>query len=235
MAYVKNMAAWPGAGLALIVLMLPGLVRADVVGDAEDWFNKISTMQADFIQVASDGSTASGVIHLRRPHQMKIVYDLEEPLILLTTRIWIHVDRPNDRTVTSYPISETPLSLLLKKEVRLRSDAFTTSSNVENGIVRVLLAKETGEAAGELTLEFTEKPFVLRKWTIRDAADVTTTVTLQNMRFGHQYENRMFARPDYTPDRQQLIPRCITGHSYATCHLEHQFCPSADRSRLPRF
>ena len=199
MAYVKNMAAWPGAGLALIVLMLPGLVRADVVGDAEDWFNKISTMQADFIQVASDGSTASGVIHLRRPHQMKIVYDLEEPLILLTTRIWIHVDRPNDRTVTSYPISETPLSLLLKKEVRLRSDAFTTSSNVENGIVRVLLAKETGEAAGELTLEFTEKPFVLRKWTIRDAADVTTTVTLQNMRFGHQYENRMFARPDYTP------------------------------------
>ena len=199
MAYVKNMAAWLGAGLALIVLMLPGLVRADVVGDAEDWFNKISTMQADFIQVASDGSTASGVIHLRRPHQMKIVYDLEEPLILLTTRIWIHVDRPNDRTVTSYPISETPLSLLLKKEVRLRSDAFTTSSNVENGIVRVLLAKETGEAAGELTLEFTEKPFVLRKWTIRDAADVTTTVTLQNMRFGHQYENRMFARPDYTP------------------------------------
>jgi outer membrane lipoprotein-sorting protein len=129
---------------------------------------------------------------------MKIVYDLEEPLILLTTRIWIHVDRPNDRTVTSYPISETPLSLLLKKEVRLRSDAFTTSSNVENGIVRVLLAKETGEAAGELTLEFTEKPFVLRKWTIRDAADVTTTVTLQNMRFGHQYENKMFARPDYT-------------------------------------
>jgi outer membrane lipoprotein-sorting protein len=198
MAYVKNMAVWPGAGLALIVLMLPGLVRADVVGDAEDWFNKISTMQADFIQVASDGSTASGVIHLRRPHQMKIVYDLEEPLILLTTRIWIHVDRPNDRTVTSYPISETPLSLLLKKEVRLRSDAFTTSSNVENGIVRVLLAKETGEAAGELTLEFTEKPFVLRKWTIRDAADVTTTVTLQNMRFGHQYENKMFARPDYT-------------------------------------
>jgi outer membrane lipoprotein-sorting protein len=198
MAYVKNMAVWPGAGLSLIVLMLPGLVRADVVGDAEDWFNKISTMQADFIQVASDGSTASGVIHLRRPHQMKIVYDLEEPLILLTTRIWIHVDRPNDRTVTSYPISETPLSLLLKKEVRLRSDAFTTSSNVENGIVRVLLAKETGEAAGELTLEFTEKPFVLRKWTIRDAADVTTTVTLQNMRFGHQYENRMFARPDYT-------------------------------------
>ena len=197
--YLKNMVAWLAAALSFILLALPGMVRADVVSEAEDWFNGISTMQANFIQVASDGTTASGVIHLRRPHQMKIVYDLEEPLILLTTRIWIHVDRPNDKTVTSYPISETPLSLLLKKDVRLRSDEFTTSSNVQNGIVRVMLAKETGEAAGELTLEFTEKPFVLRKWTIRDAADVTTTVTLQNMRFGHQYENKMFARPDYTP------------------------------------
>ena len=196
--YLKKMVAWLAAALSFIVLALPGMARADVVSEAEDWFNGISTMQADFIQVASDGTTASGVIHLRRPHQMKIVYDLEEPLILLTTRIWIHVDRPNDKTVTSYPISETPLSLLLKKDVRLRSDEFTTSSNVQNGIVRVMLAKETGEAAGELTLEFTEKPFVLRKWTIRDAADVTTTVTLQNMRFGHQYENKMFARPDYT-------------------------------------
>ena len=197
--YLKKMVAWLAAALSFIVLALPGMARADAVSEAEDWFNGISTMQADFIQVASDGTTASGVIHLRRPHQMKIVYDLEEPLILLTTRIWIHVDRPNDKTVTSYPISETPLSLLLKKDVRLRSDEFTTSSNVQNGIVRVMLAKETGEAAGELTLEFTEKPFVLRKWTIRDAADVTTTVTLQNMRFGHQYENKMFARPDYTP------------------------------------
>ena len=196
--YLKKMVAWLAAALSFIVLALPGMARADVVSEAEDWFNGISTMQADFIQVASDGTTASGIIHLRRPHQMKIVYDLEEPLILLTTRIWIHVDRPNDKTVTSYPISETPLSLMLKKDVRLRSDEFTTSSNVQNGIVRVMLAKETGEAAGELTLEFTEKPFVLRKWTIRDAADVTTTVTLQNMRFGHQYENKMFARPDYT-------------------------------------
>ena len=197
--YLKKMVAWLAAALSFIVLALPGMARADVVSEAEDWFNGISTMQADFIQVASDGTTASGVIHLRRPHQMKIVYDLDEPLILLTTRIWIHVDRPNDKTVTSYPISETPLSLLLKKDVRLRSYEFTTSSNVQNGIVRVMLAKETGEAAGELTLEFTEKPFVLRKWTIRDAADVTTTVTLQNMRFGRQYENKMFARPDYTP------------------------------------
>ena len=162
----------------------------DPVSRAEAWFDGISTMKADFIQVASDGTTATGELHLRRPHRMKIIYDLDEPLILLTTPFWLHVDRPEDRNVTSYPIRETPLSLILQKQ-------FETSHSVRNGITSIVLTKDTGEGAGQLTLEFTNKPFELRKWSIRDAADVTTTVTLQNMKFGHSYENKFFAKTVY--------------------------------------
>ena len=169
----------------------------DPVSRAEAWFDGISTMKADFIQVASDGTTATGELHLRRPHRMKIIYDLDEPLILLTTPFWLHVDRPEDRNVTSYPIRETPLSLILQKQVELRSDKFETSHSVRNGITSIVLTKDTGEGAGQLTLEFTNKPFELRKWSIRDAADVTTTVTLQNMKFGHSYENKFFAKTVY--------------------------------------
>ena len=52
--YLKKMVAWLAATLSFIVLALPGMAHADVVSEAEDWFNGISTMQADFIQVASD-------------------------------------------------------------------------------------------------------------------------------------------------------------------------------------
>ena len=186
------------AALCLAVPVPRGLVAApDPVSRAEAWFDDISTMKADFIQVASDGTTATGELHLRRPHRMKIIYDLDEPLILLTTPAWLHVDRPKEKTVTSYPINETPLSLILREDVELRSSDFTTRHVVRDGITQITLIRETGRAAGELTLEFTEKPFELRRWTIRDAADVTTTVTLQNMRFGHRYENKFFAKSDY--------------------------------------
>lgn len=170
---------------------------ADPVSRAEAWFDGISTMKADFTQVASDGTAATGELHLRRPHRMKIIYDLEEPLILLTTPVWLHVDRPDEKRVTSYPVRETPLSLILREQVELRSSDFETRHQVRNGITEIVLIKDTGEGAGELTLEFTEQPFELRKWTIRDAADVTTTVTLQNMRFGHSYENKFFAKSVY--------------------------------------
>ena len=183
----------------LAVIMAPtGLTASvDPVSLAEAWFDDISTMRADFIQVASDGTTATGEIHLRRPHRMKVIYDTEEPLILLTTPVWLHVDRPKDKTVTSYPISATPLSLILREDVVLRSDEFTTTHFVRDGITSISLKRDVGEAAGELILEFTNEPFVLRRWTIRDAADVATTVTLQNMRFGHPYENKFFAKSDY--------------------------------------
>ena len=186
------------AGLLIVIMMPITLVASsDPVSRAEAWFDSISTMRADFIQVASDGTTATGELHLRRPHRMKVIYDLEEPLILLTTPVWLHVDRPDDKTVTSYPISETPLSLILQAKVLLRSQEFTTTHRVRDGITRITLKRDVGEAAGELTLEFTNQPFVLRRWTIRDAADVATTVTLQNMRFGHKYENKFFAKSDY--------------------------------------
>ena len=186
------------AALWLGVPVPHGLVAApDPISRAEAWFDDISTMKADFIQVASDGTTATGELHLRRPHRMKIIYDLDEPLILLTTPVWLHVDRPKEKTVTSYPINETPLSLILREDVELRSSDFTTRHLVRDGITRITLTRETGRAAGELILEFTNKPFELRRWTVRDAADVTTTVTLQNMRFGHRYENKFFAKSDY--------------------------------------
>ncbi|MGB1356068.1 MAG: LolA family protein [Candidatus Puniceispirillaceae bacterium] len=186
------------SGLLVAMLMPAGPAASnDPVSRAEAWFDSISTMRADFIQVASDGTTATGELHLRRPHRMKVIYDFEEPLILLTTPVWLHVDRPKDKTVTSYPISETPLSLILREEVVLQSKEFTTTHLVRDGITRITLKRDIGEAAGELTLEFTNKPFELRRWTIRDATDVATTVTLQNMRFGHRYENKFFAKSDY--------------------------------------
>ena len=45
----------------------------DPVSAAEAWFDSITTMKADFTQVASDGTTATGELHFRRPHRMKII------------------------------------------------------------------------------------------------------------------------------------------------------------------
>ena len=91
--------------VAFILFVLIGyyspVVRADAVLQAENWFSNVTTMRADFTQIASDGSVAEGKIVMRRPSRLKIIYDGVPALNLITTPAWLHVDQPDERRVTS--------------------------------------------------------------------------------------------------------------------------------------
>ena len=182
----------------LVFIGFSPVVQADVVQQAEDWFASITTMRADFTQIASDGSAAEGQIMMRRPSRLKITYDGVPALNLITTSVWLHVDQPDERRVTSYPISETPLSLILADPVSLRPAGFETIVTARaGGITQIAINKDSGEGAGRLTLEFTNRPFQLRRWIVEDVAGIETSLTLQNMVFGLPVENAEFRLPNY--------------------------------------
>ena len=187
--------------VTIIFLMLIGynpVAEADIVQQAESWFANVTTMRADFTQIASDGSAAEGKIVMRRPSRLKITYDGVPGLNLITTPVWLHVDQPDERRVTSYPIRETPISLILADRVSLRPAGYETIvTERAGGITQIAINKDSGEGAGRLTLEFTNRPFQLRRWIVEDVAGVKTSVTLQNLAFGVSVANEEFRLPDY--------------------------------------
>ena len=193
---------WHLAAFFLTVLIgCSPAVRADVVQQAENWFADVTTMRADFTQIASDGSALEGKIVMRRPNRLKITYDSVPALNLITTSVWLHVDQPEERRVTSYPISETPLSLILTDPVSLRPVGYETIvTALAGGITQIAISKDNGEGAGRLTLEFTDRPFHLRRWIVDDVAGIQTSVTLQNQVFGVAIENKEFRLPHYLDD-----------------------------------
>ena len=182
-------------GLAVVVLIKP--LAADPIRDAENWFNRITTMKARFIQTSDDGSSAMGDFYMRRPHRARFDYDDPIDIVLITTEVWLHIDEPSRRTVTSYPISETPLKILFSDKVRLHHDGITTTATSDDGVLSVRLAKPTGHDAGVILLEFTEKPFALKRWTITDSTGRTTRVTFQNIEMGMPLPARLFVPTNY--------------------------------------
>ena len=187
--------------VTIVLLLLMGfspVAGADIVQQAESWFTNVTTMRADFTQIASDGSAAEGKIVMRRPSRLKITYDGVHALNLITTPVWLHVDQPDERRVTSYPISETPLSLILAEPVSLRPAGYETIvTELVGGITQIAINKDSGEGAGRLILEFTTSPFQLRRWIVEDVAGIQTSVTLQNMAFGMPVDNAEFSLPNY--------------------------------------
>ena len=183
--------------LPIMLVSMPLMANDDVMR-AETWFNKIRTISADFVQVASDGTSAEGKLAFRRPSRMKITYGKGDELHLITSSVWLHVDRPDERLLTSYPISETPLSLILAEKVSLRPDGYETRVlPTIAGVVRIQIGKDDGEGAGRLTLEFSEKPFQFRRWIVLDAAGIETSVTLQNIVYDQPIANEAFRLPAY--------------------------------------
>ena len=172
-------------------------VSQDIISQAERWFENITTMRAEFTQISSDGSAATGTLYLRRPKQMRLHYDGDARVALIVSQGWLHVDEGAAERVNSYPIGATPFAPMLKEDIQLRSPKFVTKTASKSGIASVTIIQETGEAAGELTLEFSEKPFALRRWIITDAVGVTTKVTLQNPVFGESFNNFLFVVPSY--------------------------------------
>ena len=186
------------------VIFVGSIAAADEVTHAETWFNKLKSIEADFVQVASDGTSAKGKLLFRRPSQMKITCRNEnggKALQLITSKIWLHVDRPDEKLLTSYPLSETPLSLILAPQVSLRPDGYETRIKSSSaGVVQIQVAKEEGAGAGHLTLEFSEKPFQFRRWIVVDAAGIQTSVTLYNLAFDTHIPNMAFKLPSYPAD-----------------------------------
>ena len=183
--------------LLLAPMMLSHPVAAAPLDDAEKWFNEVTTLEARFVQVASDGSYAEGTFYLKRPYRSRFDYDDPIALKLITTKLWLHVDEEDRRVVTSYPVSETPLSAILNDPVSLRGDGFTTHGESRDGITIITIDNPEGEAAGRLVLEFSEKPLELRRWVVTDANGITTSVLLNNVIKGHALPASLFVPETY--------------------------------------
>lgn len=189
-----------------IVLLMQALglrpASADTITKAENWFNKLTTYQAKFIQVSSDGSHATGQFYLKRPYLSRFDYDGDVPFTLITSETWLHVDEADRREVTSYPVSETPLALILGDPVRLRDISVETKSEIRDGVALVTLEKLDGEAAGKIVLEFSQDPFELRRWLLTDANGITTSVLLTEPQKGITLAPRLFV-PEQYPEQNR--------------------------------
>ena len=142
--------------------------ETQIIQRAEQAITRIKTLQADFLQISSDGSVGEGILYFRRPTQLRLEYKNPETLPLITSRVWLYVDDKIAKSVQAIPIGQTPLSPLLQEIVSFRSGEFSTSARASDGVAVISMTKEDGEAAGQLDLEFDIDSWQLRRWVITD-------------------------------------------------------------------
>ena len=164
--------------------------------------NNTGSFQGRFTQYGSDGSIASGTIHLQRPGRVRFEYDAPNPLLIVSDGVTLVQQDRALETFDRVPLAATPLNYFLKENVRLQEDAEVIGLQKLPTEWRVTAKDGSGEMAGAITLVFDAATLALRQWIIMDEFGGQTRVELSELRYNERLDPRLFVLRDEREDRR---------------------------------
>ena len=183
---------------ALAGALLPGAAAAvtsderAVLADISQKLAGVATMNGEFIQYDPDGTQRQGKFYIARPGRVRFQYDPPTTISVIADGESVLVFDKKLQTYDIWPLSQTPLRLLLDSNLNLASSDRLRRVSVASDLVEVELQDDTKFSAGTLNLVFDRKTSELRQWTVTDQQGLQTLVTLYNVETGKQLAGDLF-------------------------------------------
>lgn len=178
--------------LASVCLALPAAAEKLSLDTLSGYLNGLGTVQADFIQTNDDGTTLDGTLTIKRPGRMRLEYGSADDALVLGAGGQVAIFDPgSNEPPYRFPMSMTPLSLILARTVDLSTAKMVVSHTEVNGDTIVRAQDPEHPEQGAIDLIFGDAP-ILKAWVIHDSADAETTVQLTKMRLGGSVNDRVF-------------------------------------------
>jgi outer membrane lipoprotein-sorting protein len=184
------------AALALGLLAFTPLAAAAQklpLGEISSYLNKLQTAQGEFTQINDDGSISTGTIYIKRPGKVRFEYNPpESALVVAGSNTVVIYDKKSNEPAQSYPLSRTPLSIILARNVDLVAANMVTGHGFDGTATVVTAQDPENPQYGNIQLKFTGNPIELRQWIINDGNGSQTTVVLGALQKGGNIPDRLF-------------------------------------------
>lgn len=188
-------------GAVAIAGAFPSVVFAQAaaqpVGTAQaiaDHFSGVITMQGEFVQFGPRGEQSGGKFYIERPGKLRFNYNDPSPLRVIADGKSVAIGNVKLKTWDLYPLSKTPLSLLLASHIDLSAD-MVRGVKEEPDLTTIALGNNSVFGNSLITMMFDPKTYDLRQWTITDNQGKDTSVMIFNVRTGVQFDDRVFRIP----------------------------------------
>ena len=189
-------------GGAAPVARYPGTYSAEDAASLDKlsaYLNSIQTLKGSFVQLGPDGDLAQGEFDLARPGKMRFAYNAPSPILIVATGGDIYVKNARLNTVDRTSLSDTPLDILLNRDVDLRHNPAVTGIEQQPGALVVHARANTTRSQSNITLIFTYPSIELRQWAVKDNQGGTTTVALTGVQTGVPLSDVLFQVPAKEP------------------------------------
>ncbi len=163
-----------------------------VLADISARLSTIDTMDGEFVQFNPNGDQLQGRFFISRPGRVRFQYDPPTTVSVIADGKSVLVFDKKLQTYDIWPLSQTPLRLLLDKSLDLANSDRVTRVGVAPDLVEVELQDETRFSAGTLNLIFDRATYELRQWTVTDQQGLQTMVALYNVETGKPLASDLF-------------------------------------------
>jgi outer membrane lipoprotein-sorting protein len=181
--------------LAPLALLLPLPAAAEKISlrTISDYLNSLTTVEADFTQINSDGTISLGKIYIRRPGRVRFEYAPPDRSLVIAGGQQVAIfDAKSNQPPEQYPLKRTPLNLILAENIDLTRARMVVGHTEDGTSTRVRAQDPENPEYGSIELVFTANPVELRQWVITDDLGAQTTVILGEMKKGGQLGARLF-------------------------------------------
>ncbi|USQ96039.1 outer-membrane lipoprotein carrier protein LolA [Caulobacter sp. RL271] len=139
-----------------------------LLNKATAYIQGLSSAKGRFVQTDARGTQTQGTFYLQRPGKARFAYDPPAGLLVVSNGNNVNIFDSRLKTYESYPLSKTPLNLLLAREVRLdRGVVITEIRPLADGFT-IVAQDAKRQALGKISLDFSNGPIALMGWTVTD-------------------------------------------------------------------
>jgi outer membrane lipoprotein-sorting protein len=186
------------AGLA-VAAFAPSLGFAQSAGSAAaqkiaDHFSSVKTMMGEFVQFGPRGEQTGGKFFIERPGKLRFNFEDPSPIRVIADGNNVVIGNMKLKTWDIYPLSKTPLSLLLASRIDL-GNQMVRNVKEESDLTTIVLGNKTVFGDSTITMMFDSKTYDLRQWTITDAQNKDTSVMIYNVQNGVKLDDKVFIIP----------------------------------------
>jgi outer membrane lipoprotein-sorting protein len=191
-----------GLAAAMAISVIPGLATSpaaaasDTAQKIADHFSSVATMSGEFVQFGPRGEQTGGKFYIQRPGKIRFNYEPPSGYKVISDGKSVVIDNAKLNTMDLYPLSKTPLKLLLDDRIDL-SGKRVKSVKEEDDLTTIQLADRQIFGNSTITMMFDPKSYDLRQWTITDPQGKDTTVMIFNVKQGVKIDPALF-QVDYS-------------------------------------
>ena len=176
---------------------MPGTAAAQAGAAAQkiaDHFASVKTMMGEFVQFGPRGEQTGGKFYISRPGKIRFNYEEPSPMRVIADGKSVVIGNRKLKTWDIYPLSKTPLNLLLSERIDL-SARMVRDVREEADLTTIVLGDRSIFGDSTITMMFDPKTYDLRQWTITDAQGKDTSVMIFNVQTGVHLDDKVFAIP----------------------------------------